>query len=121
MNRLRGATVGIGLVDEDPHSANTPRSLAEYRVANEQSGIVLMECKHGSERRLIVLCPRLEEWLYDRAKECGLNPCEFGLPKDPRQLHSDPRYDRRQEFRNFLQQLMTAHPATRMLANWLAD
>src|SRR5581483_4560910 len=59
----------IGLVDEDPGSA----------VQTYMKALLQESCEHGirvliakqRENRIVVLSPRLEEWLVQTAKEAG--------------------------------------------------
>ncbi len=37
--------------------------------------------------RLIVVCPRLEEWLLETAKLAGIKITSYGLPSDAEKLH----------------------------------
>jgi len=128
LNRLDKASAGTvyGIIDEDPFSTQ-PKKLAAYQELPAyqgvpvDSGLVLLKQKDESVRRLIiVVCPRLEEWLYDRAKECGIDPAEFGLPRNPDELHADARYDKRPKFNDFLARLKSKHPAMQTLAKWLS-
>ncbi|MCS7178334.1 MAG: hypothetical protein RML46_03870 [Anaerolineae bacterium] len=84
---LKGLASGQGnrvLAGEDPLSAQ-PRmfsglpiqELPQYRLKIVQRG----------QNRLILLCPRLEEWLLWLAKQAGVDPQRYGLPKNSRELH----------------------------------
>jgi len=77
----------IGLVDEDP-GATQPRVLKQYTLANRLSSSGIKVLKRG-ESTLIVLCPRLEEWIIEAARECGLNMADFRLPDDGNKLHRE--------------------------------
>lgn len=73
-------------MDEDPLSAQPPyiRKL-KVRGPSEWKLKVL-----GDDERancLIVLCPRLEEWILEAAKEARIKVEKFGLPNDPLGLH----------------------------------
>ena len=82
--RKRG---GKGLVDEDPGSPQ-PSYLGEMVLADqlEAEGLrVLADRLKGSQ--VIVLCPRLEEWLLGAAREADIDFQDFGFPKEPNLLH----------------------------------
>jgi nitrogen regulatory protein PII-like uncharacterized protein len=69
-----------GMVDEDPGAAPHPymKKLVAEPVEHE------IRVLHDLERknRLIVICPRLEEWLVQSAKNSGLKMTDFGFESD---------------------------------------
>jgi hypothetical protein len=85
LSRRTGVT---GMVDEDPGSALPPylKSLAER---SWEHGIrVLLDEKRNN--RMIMLSPRLEEWLVQAAKGVGLKMTDFGFGNDNGlQLHAE--------------------------------
>ncbi len=87
-NRLRDLSGCTGLVDEDP-SAGQPSYLKEARVAQDLVVERIKVLQHDATgNRVIVLCPRLEEWILDGAKGAGVDVRDYGLPNDPLKLHS---------------------------------
>jgi hypothetical protein len=75
----------IGIVDEDPESAQ-PGYLEKLRLQSHEHNIKLFyEKKSGNV--LIVLCPRLEEWILKAAKEAKIQAKDFGLPDHANGLH----------------------------------
>lgn len=44
---------------------------------------------HHNQRnnRLMVLCPRLEEWVIEASREANIGLRRYGLPSDPDELH----------------------------------
>jgi hypothetical protein len=76
-----------GLVDEDSGSYQPPhlrrfeekQSLAKYaiKVLHQRSG----------NNTLIMLCPKLEDWIIKAAYEVDVNPEKYGLPNSPEELH----------------------------------
>ena len=86
-NRLREQTNCKGLVDEDP-SSGQPRYVKEARLENDLSEHDIKVLYHGStDNRLIVLCPRLEEWILNAAREAGIDVRKYNLPNDGANLH----------------------------------
>ena len=84
-----------GLVDEDPSRAQ-PRYIRKLRLANDLFQYELRElCDESRNNRLIILCPKLEDWILKAAKEADLRMKKYGLPDTPRELHQvinlDPR------------------------------
>jgi len=118
LNRLSRLNAGTGLVDEDS-GASQPSELKNYREADQFGGLILMAHRDNSKRRIIVVRPRLEEWLLDRAKAQGVNPSSFGLPDSSDRLHAFPRYDRTPKFPDFLRRLKELDPEMKRLSEWI--
>lgn len=75
----------IGLVDEDPESTQ-PNYIGKLLLQSHEHNIKLFyEKKSGNV--LIVLCPRLEEWILKAAKEARIQVKNFGLPDHANELH----------------------------------
>lgn len=87
-NALREQTSATGLVDEDPFSAQ-PSYLKALGEAEPQDGVkVLLDQER--QNRVIVICPRLEDWLVAAVKNEGLDLNDFGYTaKDARWLHAE--------------------------------
>lgn len=83
--RLQRSANCKGLVDEDPGSPQ-PRYIGGLRAVSEKYGV-----KHlydeKAKNSLIVLCPRLEEWILRAAKESKADLAKYGLPEDADILH----------------------------------
>jgi len=120
LNKLRKLPVGIGLVDEDPQ-ASQPSELNSYQKAEQTGSLILLRPNDGAYRRLIVICPRLEEWLYQRAAVCGIVPQHFGLPASAHELKKLPRYDQQLKFRGFLEQLCRSDVEVKSLQQWICN
>jgi len=85
VSRRNGA---MGMVDEDPDTAPLPymRTMAEQPVEHEIR--VLYDSQRNNQ--LVVICPRLEEWLVQSAKSSGLKMTDFGFGSDNgRHLHRE--------------------------------
>jgi hypothetical protein len=74
----------IGLQDEEPTSI-PPRMLGRFTEVRREHDMRLMEWQG---RRIVVLCPRLEEWLLRTAERARVDPeaMRFNLPRDPERL-----------------------------------
>jgi hypothetical protein len=108
----------IGLVDEDPSSAQ-PRDLSNYKEVQAAEGLRLLARRDDKNKRLIIVCPRLEDWLIARAKSSGIRPEDYGLPSDPDRLHSIPRYEQNDGFRRFLAELKERDKGLHLLRRWI--
>lgn len=84
---LRGHSGVTGMVDEDLGSAE-PRSLAHYVEVSDAHGLRLRIDK-GRNNRLVVVCPKLEDWVIKTAKASNVKMAEYSLSDNPRDLHAD--------------------------------
>lgn len=76
----------MGIVDEDPGSPQ-PSCMERLRLLQDQHGIRVLE-DPPCQSRLIVLCPRLEGWILDAARQAGIEvERRFGLPDDETRFH----------------------------------
>jgi hypothetical protein len=107
-----------GLIDEDPSSAQ-PRDLSNYRQIKSAEGLRLLVRSNNENKKLIIVCPRLEDWFIERAKLSGIRPENYGLPCDPNRLHSIPRYDNKEGFKRFLAELKEKDKGMKLLRQWL--
>lgn len=88
-NRLRKQTNCKGLLDEDPSSAQ-PRYIKEARLVNDLSEHEIKVLHDGTNNNyLIVLCPRLEEWILKAAQQAGKDVRKYDLPNDAAKLHRE--------------------------------
>jgi hypothetical protein len=77
-----------GMVDEDPGAAPHPYMKRLVEKAMEHQIRVLYDSERKNQ--LVVICPRLEEWLVQAAKSSGLKMTEFGFESDNGlQLHRE--------------------------------
>lgn len=110
----------IGLIDEDP-SGTQPRELANYNQIQAAEGLRLLARRDNKNKRLIIVCPRLEEWLITKAKSSGIRPEDYGLPSDADRLHSIPRYDQKEGFSRFLEELNKRDKGMDILRRWVLE
>jgi hypothetical protein len=110
----------IGLIDEDPSSAQ-PRDLENYKELQAAEGLRLLARRDDKNKRLIIVCPRLEDWLIQRAKSSSIKPEEHGLPTDPDRLHGTPRYEQKEGFRRFLEELKERDKGMDILRRWILE
>jgi len=74
-----------GMVDEDPLS-HQPNYMKRLTLLAYEHDVRMLYDKNANNH-MIVLCPRLEEWILKAAKEAGVNIGTFGLSNDARELH----------------------------------
>jgi len=77
-----------GVIDEDPW-AHQPPLLSKFE--EEEQDLTTYEIRVFRQKSrnnlLIMLCPRLEDWILKAANEVNIRPEQFGLPKSPEELH----------------------------------
>jgi len=77
-----------GMVDEDPGSAEPPYLKSLTKLSWEHGIRVFSDPQRNN--RIIMLSPRLEEWLVQSAKRAGLKLTDFGFASDNGiQLHGE--------------------------------
>ena len=76
-----------GLVDEDP-MATPPPYLVRMEILQDvpARGLrLLQDTARGNH--IVVLRPRLEDWIARAARDAGIDLLDYNLPTDPRKLH----------------------------------
>ena len=86
-NALKRATGFTGMIDEDPGSAQPPYlgTLSESPGAHDLR--VLLDVKRN--HRVVIVRPRLEEWLIKTAQASGIKMADFGLSERGNELHRE--------------------------------
>jgi hypothetical protein len=121
INRLKKLPGATGVVDEDPASAQA-RDLNNYQEEVQTTeGLRLLTRQGKGGQRLILVCPKLEDWLIHRAKSMGVEPENYGLPTDPDRLHSIPRYEQKEGFCRFLAELKERDSGMHLLRRWIFE
>jgi len=83
-NKLKKSENAIGMVDEDPGSAQ-PGYFSNLELVSEEYNIRVH--RDNQNNRLIILCPNLEGWVLKAANDAGVSMSAFSLPDDPKKLH----------------------------------
>jgi hypothetical protein len=119
VNAVVRGQASVGLIDQDPDSSQ-PSQLSSFQSVAQEGALALMEHDSANDRRLVVISPRLEEWLIARAVASGVNPRDYGLPQTANDLKRR-RYDRFPKYRAFLDQLGATDGEFKALRSWLAE
>ena len=81
----------VGLVDEDPRAVR-PRYLTTLTGTTNRYGFRVL-ADPNKRNRIVVLRPRLEDWVLAAAQSAQLDIQErYGLPADARRLHEVINY-----------------------------
>lgn len=118
VKKLKDRVGDVGMIDEDPGKGQ-PKDLSSYRQTSTDEGLHLLTRQGSGGQRLVVICPKLEDWLIARAKSSGIRPDKYGLPGDPDRLHSIPRYEQKEGFRRFLAELKEKDKGMHLLRLWI--
>lgn len=84
-NRLRKNRNCIGLVDEDPDSAQ-PQYLETLALVSDNYAVKALK-DQNNQNYLIVLCPRLEDWIVKAARQAEVDLAIYNLPANGNALH----------------------------------
>jgi hypothetical protein len=78
----------VGLIDKDPSSIQPTVYLQRFQVISYSvgDGIEVLHHKQG-HNRLIVLYPRLEEWIIESARRVNVSLNDYNLPTTGNELH----------------------------------
>jgi hypothetical protein len=95
----RESNISIGIVDED-QEANQPGDMKFYHTIRTVGSIKLK--RKDAIRFLIIISPRLEDWIYGIARRNKIIPEDYGLPKDAHEVSKKPDH----KFKEFLKVLI---------------
>jgi len=107
-----------GIIDEDPWSIQPPhlqRFKEKQHLTTYNLRIRRQKTKNNT---LIILCPRLEDWILEAAREANLDPKEYNLPNDASELHEliNIQIDK---FEDFIEALKTKSNRLKELKRYL--
>lgn len=76
-----------GLIDQDPDSPQPiyVKNASSYKLLSHVDINILHDSSRNND--LIMLCPRLEDWILKSAKEAKIDVSQHGLPGDVKLLH----------------------------------
>ena len=110
LENLATQSNSTAMVDEDPNT-NQPRYLERMQVREDDlSQGLQLRVDDGRANRVVVLRPRLEEWLVQSAHDTGiqLNEPRYNLPDDAKQLKKVINRDLR-KLERLIDDLLTAN------------
>jgi len=117
LNRERNL---IGLIDEDPGSAQPKELLSDYAPVEEKDSIKLLENKdHG--KKIIQLSPDLEGWIIKRAHFNNIKMKDHGLPDDRKELHNIIHIEEKANFKSFVDRLVEIDEQVSLICRWIKE
>lgn len=76
----------VGLVDEDP-GAIQPKYFQQLRAEEFPPNALRALHDDTSNNKVVMLCPRLEEWIIRASHNSKIRLDQYDLPDDPKRLH----------------------------------
>jgi len=116
----------VGFVDLNETNSQ-PSRLQRFQDVREQDDLIW---KQGLESKhiLIVVRPRLEDWIYSAAHSVGINPAQppYYLPKSAKDLHDSITAKRsvrdNKKVMNFLKDVVDKNPLPiQTLRSWITE
>jgi hypothetical protein len=77
----------IGIIDKEPQAQQDWR-IKNFNFRGPKFSLEIYE-DEDRNNKLIVLCPRLEDWILEISKEEGVSLNDFGLSKAPNRFHKE--------------------------------
>lgn len=104
--RKKSTMSGIGLIDEDPGSAHTRDFVSSYEEVECVGNVRRFYRKDNNDITVIMLSPRLEEWIISRASDSGIKMSDYSLPDDGIKLHDRYHYEKEDNFTSLINKLI---------------
>jgi hypothetical protein len=101
---LRDHSGVTGMVDEDAGATETPTLREFAEVSNAYN--VRLKLHQVQKNRLVVICPKLEDWVIEAAKASHVKMTKYNLSEYPNALHADINY-RLPNFQRLLAELLS--------------
>ncbi|OQP49337.1 hypothetical protein A4H97_28780 [Niastella yeongjuensis] len=92
----------VAIIDEDPGSAQ-PNHLKKFKLVEEKFETIKL-IQANTSKVILIIKPRLEEWVIYQCKRSGINPNKFHLPDTAKELKKVINY-RLERFRELLKEL----------------
>lgn len=86
-SRLSTQTNCMGLVDDDPDSPQPPYIKKSQLYSHISQHDIKILCDRNHNNFIIVIIPRLENWILRAASVASVDVRDYDLPNDWRELH----------------------------------
>lgn len=115
---LKNYENSVGMVDEDPNATHSHDMQRFSEIEFSKRDAIRILCHNQRNNCLIVLCPRLEEWIIEASREANIDLNRYNLPNDPEGLHEiiNIKIDK---FQQLVEKLMKKSNRVRALRNHL--
>ena len=119
VKKVNNFSPSVGMIDEDPQGTH-PKIRDYFDEYGLEFGLKLLKFPGDNKKVLVVICPKLEDWLYDRAKVIGIRPKDYSLPDDPSDLHGIPDVQNNPNFQKFIKDLHK-DKGFKQLKKWITE
>jgi hypothetical protein len=86
-NYMSKMQIPLGIIDEDPGSGQ-PKFLKQFQIVEERFNVRKLY-KANTNQTILVIKPRLEEWITGQCAQSRVNLGDFHLPGNPKRLKED--------------------------------
>lgn len=117
VNKVKKLSNIVGIIDEDPQSEQ-PGELKNYENSKTSGTIKLLENKNDKAKYLIQISPDLEHWVLKRAKANNINPKDYSLPDNAKDLHGLTNI-KKSKYRDFLNKLIESDNELKIMKEWI--
>lgn len=121
LRKLLNQRDSIGMIDQDPDRTQPQKFLQRF-VEIENSDRNKLKILHYSRRndRLIILCPKLEDWIIETCRNANVELRKYNLPDDSTQLHEIINF-RLNRFQQLIEDLIRLSDRMRTLRDRLIE
>jgi hypothetical protein len=115
---VRNYKNSTGIVDEDPNRVHSHymQRFGEIEFLRRERFRILHHNRRNN--RLIVICPRLEDWIIEASREANIDLNRFNLPNDPLEMHEIINI-RIERFQRLVEELKVRSNRVKALRNYL--
>lgn len=117
VNKVKKLSKSVGIIDQDPQSEQ-PGELKNYKNSTTLGTIKLLENKYDKAKYLIQISPDLEHWVLKRAKVSNINPKDYSLPDNAKDLHRLTNI-KKSKYRDFLKKLIDSDDELKIMQGWI--
>lgn len=108
----------VGLVDEDPNSSQ-PQDFENYEIIEDFGNLSLRKKNAKNAKFLIIIKPRLEEWLIRCGDANNIDIQKYGFSKDGDHIHNIPHLEKSKKFYDYLEKFISIDSEIQKLKEWL--
>jgi hypothetical protein len=90
LRKLLKQNDSVGMIDKDPWSIQPTTYLQRFQVLSysDTDGIEILHHTQG-HNRLVIIYPRLEEWIIESARRVNVSLKHYNLPTNGNDLHEE--------------------------------
>lgn len=121
LKKLLRGNDSVAMIDKDPSSIQPTHYLQHFQSISfsENNGIEVLHNASG-HNRLIILYPRLEEWIVESARRVDINLGDYNLATNGNELHAEIN-DKINRFEELLDDLKAPSNRIRTLRTRLTE